>query len=170
MTKEDFLKDVQNWDNHRHLLWPALEFTHNSTNGVVEMGMGQGSTPFLHQYCEDAKRPLFSYENNLEWLNKFSHLESPLHKITHVVDWDVVSKIHPEPSVILIDHAPGERRYIDVQRFANSAKIIVIHDSEPEATGYMMDRIWGLFKYRKDFTSPGAWATMVSNFVDVSKL
>ena len=46
MKKEDFLKDVANWDNHRFLLWPALEAT---TGEVIEMGMGQGSTPFLHQ-------------------------------------------------------------------------------------------------------------------------
>lgn len=162
MTKEEFLKDVQNWDNHRHLLWEALEAT---TGDVVEMGMGQGSTPFLHKYCKDAGRKLFSYDNNLEWSSKFESYAWTGHSITHLVDWDTVSVKHPSPSVVLIDHAPGERRYIDVQRFANTAQTIVIHDSEPEATGYMMDRIWGLFKYRKDHTSPGAWATYVSNFI-----
>lgn len=166
MTKEAFLKDVANWDNHRHLLWPALEAT---TGEVIEMGMGQGSTPFLHEYCKDAGRKLFSYESSLEWAMKFQDNIGDGHRVMHVNDWDAVSLRHPSPDVVLIDHAPGERRYIDVQRFANSAKIIVIHDSEPAATGYMMDRIWGLFKYRKDYTSPGAWATAVSNFVDVSK-
>lgn len=166
MKKEEFLKDVANWDNHRFLLWPALE----ATNGeVIEMGMGQGSTPFLHSYCKDAGRPLFSYENSLDWAMKFQDLIAENHKILHVNDWDYVSGRHENPDVVLIDHAPGERRYIDVQRFANSAKIIVIHDSEPAATGYMMDRIWGLFKFRKDYQSPGAWATAVSNFIDVSK-
>lgn len=166
MTKEEFLKDVANWDNHRFLLWPALEAT---TGEVIEMGMGQGSTPFLHQYCKDANRKLFSYESSLEWAMKFQDNITEGHHVMHVHDWDAVSLRHPFPDVVLIDHAPGERRYIDVQRFANTAKIIVIHDSEPAATGYMMDRIWGLFRFRKDYTSPGAWATAVSNFVDVSK-
>jgi hypothetical protein len=85
------------------------------------------------------------------------------------VYWDDVYTAHPTPDVVLIDHAPGERRWIDVQKYAYSAKIIVIHDSEPAATGYMMDKIWGMFKYRKDYESPGAWATMVSNHIDVSK-
>lgn len=166
MTKEEFLEGVQNWNNHLHLLWPALEATKGE---VVEMGMGQGSTPFLHQYCADTGRRLYSYDNNHEWFSKFTDYQSETHNLSHIVDWDDVSIVHKSPDVVLIDHAPGERRYIDVQRYANSAKIIVIHDSEPAATGYMMDRVWGLFKYRKDFESPGAWATAVSNFVDVSK-
>lgn len=164
MTKEEFLKDVQGWDNHRYLLWPALEATKGD---VVEMGMGSGSTPFLHEYCTD--RRLFSYDNNAEWLNNFVNLRSGMHQISFISDWDNVSKQHPKVDVLLIDHAPGERRHIDVQLFANKAKIIVIHDSEPAATGYLMDRIWPLFKYRKDHESPGAWATAVSNFIDVSK-
>ncbi len=166
MKKEEFLKGVENWDNHRHLLWPALKATKGE---VIEMGVGHGSTPYLHKYCEDSKRQLYSFENNMEWLEKFSELKSQYHFMTHVVDWDDVARTHPSPDVVLIDHAPGERRYIDVQRYANQAKIIIIHDSEPAATGYMMDKIWGLFKYRKDFESPGAWASAVSNFIDVTK-
>jgi hypothetical protein len=162
MLKEDFLKDVQNWDNHRHLLWEAMELT---TGEVVEMGIGQGSTPFLHQYCKDANRRLFSYENNLEWYNKFTDLTSDFHTLTWTINWDIVNEKHSRPAVVFIDHAPGERRYIDVGLFANKADIIVIHDSEPAATGYMMDKIWHLFKYRKDFKSEGAWATMVSNTI-----
>jgi hypothetical protein len=162
MTKEEFLKDVQNWDNHRHLLWEALELTKGE---IVEMGMGQGSTPFLHQYAKDSDRDLFSYDNNLSWYEKFTHFTSKNHILTYTIDWDLVSTKHKYPDLVFIDHAPGERRYIDVKLFANKAKIIVIHDSEPAATGYMMDKIWHLFKYRKDFKSEGAWATMVSNKV-----
>lgn len=164
MTKAEFLKDVQNWDNHRYCLWPALEAT---TGEVIEMGMGQGSTPFLHEYCKDRK--LHSFDNNFEWYSKFTDYDSDNHHVQHVVYWDDVYTAHPTPDVVLIDHAPGERRWIDVQKYAYSAKIIVIHDSEPAATGYMMDKIWGMFKYRKDYESPGAWATMVSNHIDVSK-
>lgn len=162
MTKEEFLKDVQNWDNHRFMLWDALELTHGD---VIEMGMGDGSTPYLHQYCTDAKRKLYSFENNFEWYSKFTHYESEYHKLSHVVYWDDVIKAHPTPDVVLIDHAPGERRWIDVKNYAYSAKIIVIHDSEPAATGYMLDRVWGMFKYRRDHESPGAWATAVSDTI-----
>lgn len=164
MTKEEFLKDVQNWDNHRYLLWDALEATEGD---VIEMGMGQGSTPFLHQYCTDAKRKLYSYENNREWFEKFTNYESEYHSLRHVTYWDDVVRAHPTPSVVLIDHAPGERRWEDVRNFAYGAKTIVIHDSEPAAIGYMLDKIWGMFKYRRNHESPGAWASIVSNQMPV---
>ena len=35
MKKEEFLKGCANWDNHRFLLWPALEATKGL---VVEFG------------------------------------------------------------------------------------------------------------------------------------
>lgn len=163
MTKEDFLKDVQNWDNHRHLLWEALELTKGE---IVEMGMGQGSTPFLHQYAKDSGRDLYSYENNLEWYSKFTEYVSEFHKLTYTIDWDLVSRNHKSPSVLFIDHAPGERRKIDLEKFSNMAKIIVIHDTEPAADhGYQVRSVLKKFKYIKEYESPGAWASMVSNFV-----
>lgn len=167
MTKEEFLKDVANWDNHRFLLWPALEAT---TGEVIEMGMGQGSTPFLNQYCKDANRKLFSYESSLEWAMKFQDMITEAHRIYHVMDWDIVARQHPGPDVVLIDHAPGERRKTDISLFAWKAKFIVCHDTEPAADhGYQMRAELSKFKHIKEYQSPGAWSTVVSNFIDVSK-
>lgn len=166
MRKDEFLNNFANWDNHRVLLWPALEAT---TGTVLELGCGDGSTPYLHSYCGEKERQLFSYDFNLEWSEKFRRFASGGHQIKWVTDWDQVSIDHLSPDVVLVDHSPGERRWIDIERFAYKAKILVIHDSEPAATGYMLDKIWGLFKYRIDYKTDGAWATAVSNFVDVSK-
>lgn len=164
MTKKEFLKDVQNWNNHLYCLWPAL---YHTSGNVVEFGMGEGSTNQLHNYCSHNNRNLESYDFNKEWADKYRHLESSTHKIFHAPDWDAVSLT--EVDVLLIDHSPGERRWEDVKKYANIAKIIVIHDSEPAATGYMLSKIWHLFKYRKDHETIGAWATVVSNFIDVTK-
>lgn len=174
MTKEQFLDSVANWDNHRYLLWDALEAT---SGEVVEMGIGHGSTPFLREYCKDKGRILYSYENNFEWFKKFQHMTDEFHKVFHITDWDEVSMRHLCPSVVLVDQAPGERRHIDVQRFAMKAQFIVIHDSEPAATGYMMwpnekntenpQGVWHLFKYVRHHKSPGAWASIASNFIEV---
>ena len=46
---------------------------------------------------------------------------------------------------------------------------MIIHDSEPQATGYMMNKVWPLFKYVIHFKQFGAWTTMVSNRHDVTK-
>ena len=51
----------------------------------------------------------------------------------------------------------------------NQCDFMVVHDSEPEATGYMMNRVWGLFKYKLSIKTLGAWATIVSNNQDVTK-
>lgn len=149
------------------LLYPALLAT---SGEVVEMGVGDGSTPFLRRYCADTKRMLFSYENNYEWYRRMQDYNGEGHKVTHVTDWDVVSQNHIHPSVVLIDSAPGERRKIDVELFANKASVLVMHDTEPAADhGYQMRQHIKLFKWWIDFKSEGAWASAASNFVDVTQ-
>ena len=161
-----FLEGVSNWNNHRPLLYLALELTkQEGTQDVLELGCGSGSTPYLHCYCENTNRELTSFDNNQEWVDKFLGFLSDTHKFTS----SDVPVLPESVSVCLVDHAPGEQRYLDVKTLADKASILVIHDSEPEATGYMMDRIWHLFKYRINVKTSGAWATMVSNVYDVTK-
>lgn len=167
MDKTLFLKEVSNFSNHRFLLWPALQAT---SGEVVEMGMGSGSTPFLREYCQDTNRMLYSYENDFEWYRKMQDYNGQGHKVTHLVDWDDVAKNHLHPSVVLLDHRPGERRKIDLELFANKASIIVLHDSELAADhGYQMRQHIPLFKYWIDYKTIGAWASAASNFVDVTQ-
>lgn len=161
MTKEDFLKDVGSWSNHRHLLWDALEATSRSMFPVAEFGAGEGSTPYLRQYCQEKGREFFSYESNEEWAEKCGS--------AFIEDWNKAD-IWRYYSVVLIDHAPGEHRHEAIAILKDMAGIIVIHDTEPAATGYMLDKIWGLFKYRVDFQSDGAWASAVSNSIDLTNL
>lgn len=147
-----FLENVQNWDNHRPLLWWALKQTKGQTEPVLEMGCGEGSTPYLKSYLKTDKRKLISYDYSQEWADKYNAI--------HVTDWDAIE--HENYSVILIDHSPGERRYLDVIKLADKCDYMIIHDSEPEATGYMMDKVWHLFPYRRNLKTNGAWATIVS--------
>jgi hypothetical protein len=148
----DFLKDVHGWNNHRPLLWWALQHTKQSAFPILEMGCGDGSTPYLQEYAKKHKKQVISYDYDKEWAAKFG--------ATHVTDWDSIE--HNQYSVVLIDHSPGERRHIDIAKLADKAHYIVIHDSEPAATGYMLNKIWHLFPYRRDLMTQGAWATIVS--------
>lgn len=167
MDKGEFLKDVQNWDNHRNLLWSALEATKGT---VLEFGCGNGSTPYLHDYCKANKRKLFSYETSQEWLDKFKHLESDTHHLELVKDWDEANLKHIKVDVVLIDHAPGERRKDDIEMFKGRCEYLIAHDTEPAAdNGYKMRSVLKTFRFMKDFESPGAWATVVSQVNDVSK-
>lgn len=176
-TKEKFLKGLNDWNNHAPLLYLALEET--KTGSVIEMGCGDGSTPQLHEYC--TKRDLYSFETDSEYLKRFEHLKRNNHHYIHITNWDRAKEICPDPSVILIDHAPGERRIIDVERFKDINGILVLHDTQPPPTAadYGYERIWHLFKYRitldagknEDPNIPDnrTWASAVSNTYDVTK-
>lgn len=182
MTKDEFLEGVTDWSNHRPLLWLALE----NTNGpVIEMGCGDGSTRQLHAYCADNNRRLYSFDTDADWLNRFSDCATDQHTFHHIVNhWEIAQKICPNPSVILIDHAPGERRIVDVKNYSDHMApggIIVMHDTQPPPTAadYGYERIWHLFKYRVDLSVPmnmesvppnnRTWASAVSNDFDVSR-
>ena len=158
ITKDEFMLELSGDNHHRLLLWEALKET---TGKVVEFGSGHGSTKYLRKYCEDNKREFETYDNGKEW--------AKLHGSTYVPnnEWD---KVKTKGDVILIDHAPGEQRHIDIINRKDDFTIFVIHDSEPTGAGdYKFERVWGLFKYRVDVKTEGAWATAVSNTVDVTK-
>jgi len=164
MTKEKFIQITSNYDSHRPLLWEALEAT---SGQIVEMGCGYGSTPFLTEYAKEHSRELISGENNYGWYIK---MKGAYPHIKLFQDWNTLHHECPAPDVVFIDHAPGERRKIDISHFADKAKIIVCHDTEPAADhGYKMRAELKKFKYMIDYETDGAWATAVSNFIDVTK-
>lgn len=161
MTKEEFCKDIAGWDNHRRLLWPALEATKHLGLPVVEYGSGNGSTPYLRQYCKDNGLEFKTYDSHIEWAAQMDSI--------HIEDFRTADIYHP-CCVALVDNAPGEMRHEEIAILKDIAQIIVVHDSETAATGYMLDRIWGLFKWRKDVMDGNTGASAISNFVDLNEL
>jgi hypothetical protein len=164
----------QNWNNHLPLLGQSFDHLEKECKSltVVEYGMGEGSTPQLHEYCQKKGHMLYSFDNSEEWASAFKKYESKTHKIRAVYSWDDITQqvIRMKPDLVLIDHAPGERRCEDVGLLMHHARIIVIHDSEPWATGYKMYPLIDTFNYVQHQFSPeykagkreGAWATAVS--------
>lgn len=167
------VESAKPWNNHLPLLYMALEET--KTGSVVEMGMGEGSTQWLHDYCELSRRALFSYDNNTEYYNKYAELASPIHSLTLIDDWNNTAL--QTVSVVLIDHAPGERRYVDALRYKDINGILILHDTEVPPCGgnYQWEKAMPEFKYFARIKSPsvdgvhnGVWATAVSNHYDLS--
>ncbi len=160
MTKEEFLARVGNWENHRNLLWPALEATKELKLPVLELGCGMGSTEWLRQYCKDEGLEFFSYDSSEEYAKQFNSV--------HVADWATIPW-RKEWGVVLVDEAPGEHRKISLD-LLHHAKIVVAHDTEPAADyGYQMRDKLKLYKFMIDFETSGAWASAVSDFIDVTK-
>lgn len=177
ITAEDhynFLEGVSNWCNHRPLLYLALELS--KSGNILELGCGEGSTQFIHDYGWEHQRCVTSYDYSQEWLDKFLHLKwsnHPTHDFITTKDPIMLDNTirqltdDKSVSVCLIDHSPGERRWEDARDIANRVDFVVIHDSELAATGYLLDRIWPLYKYRINVNSEGACAALVSNTFDV---
>jgi len=131
--------------------------------------MGLGSTQLLHDYCLNKDRMLVSIDSNKEWAEKYKHLDCHHHMTIHTDNWDETIKYIQtyKWGVALVDHAPGEHRHIAIEQLKDYVDIIVVHDSQPEATGYMLDKIWPLFKFKKDYTEFSDWATIISNTIEL---
>lgn len=157
----EFLKGIKgNWDNHRILLLLALELTEGR---VFEYGSGEGSTPYLREYCKEHNRHFYPLESNKEWADKMDSI--------HVPDWRATDEWF-QCGVAFVDLAPGEDRVYAIQKLVNKADIIVIHDTEEGGQGdYKFETIWHLFKYRLNYNrlGGGAGATAVSNTIDLNR-
>lgn len=138
-----------------------------TTGPVLELGAGPYSTPLLHWLCAEDRRYLLTYENYIDYFKFAKHFQSRNHRIRHTKDWsDIDTKTFWD--VVLIDHMPDERRGEDAFRLKDTAKYIILHDSQDDVHhGY--DKIYKYFKYRYDWKFSKPWTTVVSNFVDVSK-
>jgi len=147
----------------------AVMKTKNIELPVIEFGMGDFSTLLLHEILKGIPyRVLLSYESDLSWVSFFEDLQSEeFHHIYFIQDWDEIPV--QKASVVLIDHAPAERRIIDIHRFAFSSQIIVVHDTDkPDYYGYTP--VFKKFKYVFKYERYAKSTTLLSNFIDVTKI
>ena len=141
-----------------------------SEGDVLEIGTGWFSTLMLHWLSEITKRKVYSYESNGFWYERALRLQSSHHKIIKVGSWDELPA-DKHWGVVFIDHSPEARRHIEVERFANKADYIVMHDTEPEHDKkYQYSKIWHLFRYRHDWKKSSSWASVVSNFKKLTNI
>lgn len=159
MTKQEFLKVCGNWNSHLPFLWQALEMTKHLKLPILELGSGMGSTAVLRQYCKDEGIEFVTYDDKMEYAKENDSI--------YVENWDTIPW-RKDYGVALVDHAPGEHRKIAIQLLTNT-KILVCHDTEPAADhGYQMRAELAKFKFMIDYKTSGAWASAVSNEIDVS--
>ncbi len=161
MNKEQFLDGLEGQNNHRVLLWEGLKLMTGET--IIEMGSGEGSTPYFQKMAGVLHKIFISYENNADWAKKTG--------ANFINNWDEI--FVPEKCFLFIDHAPGERRKKDIVKYKDLAEIIVIHDTQIEADhGYQMRQHFNLFKWGVEMNTPGggAGSVMVSNHIDLSSL
>lgn len=153
---------------HLPCLMKAMEKT---TGDVLEIGIGVGSTPFLHYRCILDHRKLVSYENYPSWY-KFFAGRYGYNYGTHEINF--IEKYADIPvdrvwDIVFIDQTPDWSRHEEAIKFANNAKYVIIHDSGPKFDKmYQYDKVYPHFKYRSDWTGDTNMATVLSNFVDLT--
>lgn len=149
------------WDSHRGLLWLCLEKLKPSF--VVECGCGHGSTLLLDKHCKS----FTSYETNAEWFDKM--LPSVPDSLFWIDCWG--SMATQDCDLLFVDCAPGEIRKDIISEHKDTARVIVVHDSESGAEYvYGMSEVLNSFKYRLDYAPESKpHTTAVSNSIDITQ-
>lgn len=147
---------------------PALIKAFEKTDGdCLELGTGVFSTPYLHYACTLSKRKLVSYENFKEWYEFMRTYENEYHKVNFVEKY-TDAPIDKSWGFVLIDQTPDSSRSEEAIRLKDSAKYIIVHDSNPsnyKVTHY--DKLYSHFKYKADWHGDKNRATVLSNVVDL---
>src|SRR4030066_199441 len=78
-------RELSKSDYGTHIV-PLLASVFATRGDILELGMGDYSTPVLHeiiryQWSAGVKRFLFSWDNNREWVNNFIDLATNFHFI-----------------------------------------------------------------------------------------
>lgn len=137
--------EVLKWGTHAPLLAAAVASSPGSA--VLELGAGRFSTPMLVAMCALGRRRLVSADNSAEWLAVCAPEGLELscdHEKIRVEDWNAAIERFAAQrwGVIFVDHWPQDRRGCDVERLANSAEWIVMHDTQDPACGYDFGPGW----------------------------
>ena len=137
---------------------------------MLEFGCGFYSSFLLHSVGLATNRKVVTLDINEGWLNEMaSRLRSNMHEFIHLPNWGdhrFLSQSHW--GVVFIDHAPAERRRIDIVRAREHAEIIVVHDTEQVL--YEYKEALESFQYRRDFTELEPFTTLVSETNDLKDI
>jgi len=118
-----------------------IEVLKNTNGNILECGCGEGSTYMIKENIKNTDRKLVSLESNLEWLNKYTHLQDSSHTLYHVnadnnncietaSKWTdfIEEKQLNNFEIVFIDSSPWLSRLTCFEYFLNKAKIIIFHD------------------------------------------
>ena len=172
-------KGINEWATHLGLLYYSLL----KTDGVViELGLGNSSTPFLHNLCDQVKRELYSFDDQSSWILNFRFFERSWHKVYHDPSWKKLYRTEwVDVGVVLVDHqSPLDKNFVEkgfderlraLEFFADKAKIIVVHDTQSDwfRLSPRGVEVFNSFKYAVTDKSMIPWTSAFSNFVDLEK-
>ena len=124
---------------HQPVLYAAVM---DSKGPILELGCGEGSTPLLHQLCEEQGRILITIDNNRDWWHRYSaKYATPWHKFIFTEDWSATLEDFEngtEWGVIFVDQSPWGARKKSIELLGDNTRYVVLHDCDyfPEQGGW----------------------------------
>jgi len=151
---------------------PVLVKMIQQVNGaVLELGVGNNSTPLLHWLCAEKKVPLLSLENDKKWYEEFASFKTFNHRVEFVENWDHLHhlKVYDTRwSLVLVDNSPVRKRRVMAKRLRNHADFLLLHDAEPEndhKNGYT--KIYDKFKHIYIYDKVWPFTAIVSKVKEI---
>ncbi len=137
-----------------------------SEGDVLELGTGYFSTLLLNWMGQISSRKVVSYETVAKWADRAKRVcRSRNHKVYFEPDLDKANLTDRHWGLVFIDHAPADRRIVDILRLKDHADFIVVHDTEPELDhDYHYSDIYKHFKYVYQDTKHLPNTAVLSNF------
>jgi hypothetical protein len=144
---------------------------------VLEFGTGMGSSPLL---CTLVDGELCSFESNQSWHSMMKSgihgknlWTKPNHNLHFIANqnWDSIYDIvdwNKKWSIAFIDHAPGERRIVDIVRLKDLVDVILYHDSEEPSYGWK--NLEGHFNSVYEYDVYSVRTTVVSNKYNLQEM
>lgn len=100
---------------------------------VLEVGVGNHSTPIMHLICANQNRKLLSVETDERWYLSYRQLKSKWHDVDHVTEEKLINGDYPffknKFALAFIDGTRLSRQPM-IERLANKVDYLIVHDTE----------------------------------------
>ncbi len=147
--------------SHQPILGMAIAMTEGP---VLELGVGAGSTPFLHHVCARRGRHVLSLESDRAWADRYalSFALADRHVFELVTAWERFDLPSERWGVVFVDHGCIGERSRHVRQALDVADLVVVHDTEDPR--YAFDPVLAQARHRFDYCPPQLpWTTVVSS-------
>lgn len=148
-------------------LFPLMHCVINTgKTPILELGTGIYSSLMLNAYLP-VDRLMLSFETDKGWADQFQSIRRPGHFLFHINNYDEMYGMdcmkHPPATfgLIIVDHAPCERRIVDVERLYNDNSVFIMHDVETPIYGY--SRIAPKFRFNFVFNRKNPHTAIFTN-------
>jgi hypothetical protein len=102
------------------------------TAKVLELGVGDGSSPLMYEFCQKNPRAkVFAFENDEGWLNNMkSKYELKNYSFSYLSEWNQLEDMIESSAfdLVFVDQSPWEARTYSIDLLKGRVKTFIVHD------------------------------------------